>query len=686
MESSLIKWINSFENLTKKCSKLDDLVDGIILNDICCQIAPSYFKSNSLRSSEDVEDNWVLKSENIKNLLNGIDQFFKDLGISCGVDSIQIDEITTNNSSEEITKLIELILGILLECEHNNEYITNIMELDEESQNDLMVVLERIKSMHQHQLVGHSRSMSFSEPPQLNSSNNSNNNNSNSNNNNRELIQQIEQLKKEKETIQLEFDEVKLELNLTMEQRNKLSDEKTKIQEVCNDLQGSFEQLQKQFDEAKQQSSMNVMTDEKIKEDINSLHVQIEAKEKQLQEQKKRLDEVPKLINENRSLRDEIDILKEKSVAFDLLEKKMKIYEKKLDEVNDLKKKIKDLEEQNQNYLQQTLDLEEELTKSTSIKSQAETNKQALSSLKIENTKLELSLKSLQEERDKLNNQVSAFDLERDSMQSQITSLRSNLTSIQQENESKLLEMQSSMSLGGGLGDVVTDQQTNERIVRLERENKRLKESVQKIPELENQLEEFNGIRDDLLAKIKHLEENPTTSAASGNSDEVDKLKLQLQEHQQKLQESNLAMDELKKELVELDQKHKESTQSAVVQPKTESQEVSTLKSENEKLQGYLRAAKDMIKKLREKLKDNQSNELQISEKDEYILKLQNQIKTKTEYSEELYKQLKESKEEANRELNLMLSAVLRVGMEMEQVKNQNSKEPRSFLNKKRDP
>lgn len=41
-------------------------------------------------------------------------------------------------------KLIELILGAAIECENKNEYIQNIMLLDQESQRILMVFIERV--------------------------------------------------------------------------------------------------------------------------------------------------------------------------------------------------------------------------------------------------------------------------------------------------------------------------------------------------------------------------------------------------------------------------------------------------------------------------------------------------------------------------------------------------------------
>ncbi|EGC38381.1 hypothetical protein DICPUDRAFT_71786, partial [Dictyostelium purpureum] len=104
-----------------------------------------------------------------------------------------------------------------------------------------------------------------------------------------------------------------------------------------------------------------------------------------------------------------------------------------------------------------------------------------------------------------------------------------------------------------------------------------------------------------------------------------------------------------------------------------------------ENLEDRLRASRNIIKDLREKLKAIRELEKVLQQKDEQISKYEVTLKNKTEMNEDLKKQLREGREESHREINLMLSAFLKIGLEMEQVKQQNkNNEPRSFLNKKR--
>lgn len=68
------------------------------------------------------------------------------------------------------------------------------------------------------------------------------------------------------------------------------------------------------------------------------------------------MEELAKQAAEARSLRDELDILREKSLAFSGMEEKLKKAQQKSEQVTDMRKQIKVLEEQNDLYLRQALD------------------------------------------------------------------------------------------------------------------------------------------------------------------------------------------------------------------------------------------------------------------------------------------------------------------------------------------
>ena len=52
--------------------------------------------------------------------------------------------IASENDTEEIEKLVQLVLGCVVQCENNQEYIQRITSLSESSQSELMVRIQKV--------------------------------------------------------------------------------------------------------------------------------------------------------------------------------------------------------------------------------------------------------------------------------------------------------------------------------------------------------------------------------------------------------------------------------------------------------------------------------------------------------------------------------------------------------------
>lgn len=50
--------------------------------------------------------------------------------------------IINDNDSDEILKLLEIVLGLAVECDKNRECVENIMKLDPSSQKDMMMMIQ----------------------------------------------------------------------------------------------------------------------------------------------------------------------------------------------------------------------------------------------------------------------------------------------------------------------------------------------------------------------------------------------------------------------------------------------------------------------------------------------------------------------------------------------------------------
>ena len=95
----------------------------------------------------------------------------------------------------------------------------------------------------------------------------------------------------------------------------------------------------------------------------DELSVKIEDLEKNLEESNAKEVELQKAADQARSLKDEVDILRETSDKVAKYEATIESYKKKLEEVGDVKRQLKLLEDKNTTLVQTNMDLEEDVKK-----------------------------------------------------------------------------------------------------------------------------------------------------------------------------------------------------------------------------------------------------------------------------------------------------------------------------------
>ncbi len=118
--------------------------------------------------------------------------------------------------------------------------------------------------------------------------------------------------------------------------------------------------------------------------------------------------ELKKVAQENQSLKDEIDILKHTSDRVEKLESTIDNYKIKLEEMADLKRQMKNQEENNAKHVERILFMEEEVRKQVTLKSQIDMYKKQIQELHERITsdetrmrQLEYELKGAEEEKHK---------------------------------------------------------------------------------------------------------------------------------------------------------------------------------------------------------------------------------------------------------------------------------------------
>eukprot|EP00794_Sanderia_malayensis_P008092 gene8092-8959_t len=117
---NLIKWLGTFSDIETPHSTVKDLTDGVALGEALTQIAPEWFDPDWMsKLKRDITDNYRLKISNLRKVLKGVLDYYsevlnQDLG---GFNLPDVTEIAERNNEEELSKMIQLVLGCAVNCE-----------------------------------------------------------------------------------------------------------------------------------------------------------------------------------------------------------------------------------------------------------------------------------------------------------------------------------------------------------------------------------------------------------------------------------------------------------------------------------------------------------------------------------------------------------------------------------------
>lgn len=261
-----------------------------------------------------------------------------------------------------------------------------------------------------------------------------------------------------------------IQINILQEDKAALVEEKKKlIDEMQCNIDSGAGYMRRQMDQLKEELF-------KMETSRDDYKAKILQQEKELADLKMKLDELHKSATEARHLKDEVDILRETADKVEKYEATLHSYKKKLEETGDLKRELKLLETKNLTYIQQNMELEEELKKTGFWKNQFEVYKNQVGDLQEkldEETKradkLQYEVKSVQDKLTAVNREKERLIMERDSLR-------------EANEELKCLQLQTSGSEISALDEnsgaedlVVSNTELRQRLVRLKHENNMLK-------------------------------------------------------------------------------------------------------------------------------------------------------------------------------------------------------------------
>lgn len=434
---SLLKWLETFPG--REGTKISQLTDGVLMANVLHQIAPEYFSEYWLtRIKNDVGDNWRLKVSNLRKVQQGVVDYYQEQ-LNQNIRHFplpDLNKIGEHGDAVEMGRMLQLLLGCAVNCENKQQYIEAIMNMEERVQK---VIMEAIQELMLREgspgpvgLEGDGREglglvgggpASFH--PHL-----------------KTILEQLEAATLGKEEAIRTCHELEQQISVLKEDKNTLSSENERLVgrleawEAGADLGAGSSSTLRYKDLRKQ---IEGLQDELFKAETSrdEYRSRAEVLELKNQEVQTKNEELQQLADQARTLKDEVDVLREMSERAVVYEGTMETYKKKLEELSDLKRQVRILEEKNSDYMQQNMELEEEVKKSGTWRPQLDMYKKQVGELHqrvaeeakktdrqiFENKKLAEKMEALVQERDRLAK-------ERDGLKETIEELKCHISTI----------------------------------------------------------------------------------------------------------------------------------------------------------------------------------------------------------------------------------------------------------------
>ncbi|XP_056271488.1 protein Hook homolog 1 [Pseudoliparis swirei] len=648
LSESLVIWLQTF-NTPAPCSTVEELTTGTAISQALHQIDPAWFSDGWLdRIKTDVDGNWRLKMNNLKKILQMVLDYYTEV-LAQEMSDFSLPDLAVvaeHSDPVQLGRLLQLVLGCAVRCERKQEYIQIIMTLEESVQHVVMTAIQELMSKEVATPFGE---LSGDLEQQL-----------------RKALEELTQLLAEKEALAQRCQELDIQVAVLQEERNSLLAENDVLTDRALQLDAFDDpstpsgkkhgQLQLQL-EAVEEENFRL---EAAKDDYR---IHCEELEKQLIEVQHRNDELTGLAEESRALKDELDVLRSCSDRAVALEASVDTYKRKLENLGDLKRQMKLLEENNMTYMHNTVSLEEELRKANAARAQLETYKRQVQELHRKLTEesrradnLAYEMKKLEEKHETVVKEKERTSIERDSLRETNEELR--CTQAQQHQLSHTGILPSSSPSHENLAAELIPIEYREQFIRLQHENKMLRLQQEecereKIAALQGELEDAHKTRSEL-----DTENRLSRERISELQQQVEDLQRALQSQAAKPDDSNLkrkldahmvqlneAQDEIMKKKELLEDLQPDDTQTSLKLDELNAalkKKDDDMRAMEERYKMYLEKARNVIRALDPKLNpataEIQGLRSQLADRDKQILNLERQCEQAKlrEYEEKL--------------------------------------------------
>ncbi|XP_048869730.1 protein Hook homolog 2-like isoform X2 [Brienomyrus brachyistius] len=563
----------------------------------------------------------------------------------------------------ELAKLVQLVLGCAVSCEKKQEHIQQIVTLEESVQHVLMASIQELLTK---ETVESGTPETYGDFDYQS----------------RKYYFLSEEME-EKEDLSKRCRDLEHQLSVAAEEKTVLSAEIRSLKEQLSHrdtLDASSTITGKKL--LLLQSQMEQLQEENFRLDSakDDLRTRAELLEREASDLQQRNEQLTSLAQEAQALKDEMDILRHTSERVSGLEALVDTYKRKLEDLGDLRRQVRLLEERNTVYMQRTCELEEEQRRSCAVRSQLDGYKSQVHELHAKHTSEAVKAEKWQFEYNNLYDKYEALQKEKERLISERDTLRETNEELRCAQVQQTFLSQSgglcddSASTVGNLASEIMPTEFKETVVRLQSENRMLcaqEESYRlQLAEVQSQLEESQR-RHNTLETQNRLDRQQIAELRS----QVEELQRALQEQGSKAEDSSLLKKKLEEHLEKLHEAHSDLQKKKEViddlepgmdnnmaKKISELQEILRKKDEDMKqmeqhYQQYVEKAQTVIKTVDPKKKSS-SPEVQ---------NLRNQLNEKEKKLHYLEQDFEKSKSRHDQEEKLIISAWYNMGMALHQ-------------------
>ena len=491
------------------------------------------------------------------------------LGLPMNVTIPDALSIGRENNKKEIGRLLQLILGAAVNCDHKEDFIAKIMSLDTETQLTVKQAIEEL--FLPLESVGRTRSGTTDSITCWDSltavqaeATASNSVVAGLRQEIKRLNDQLSSVTESKEKIAQEMFDIKRELSSIKEENLQLTMENDKLTNSIKRLESNSNQKKSESNAVTSESSdaslkeifvnklqtrIDFLTDdlfkmENLKEETR---IKNELLEKELMDLRFKNEDLTRKAKEARNMKDELDILKQQAEKADSQQQTIEVLKKRLEEAADFRRKVKFSGDDNVvNESKLKIQLEEEMRKNSHLKTQIDNLKKQVSEMHTTLAQVNHSKESTEFEVRMLKEKYDYLLDEKENLVKEMSEMRRVIREKRPSLETHLT-MSALTSGVNNLNHELNNIGNESRLKELERENQRLRDKLSSQAQVSEELGLNGGL--------------PTSLESSNKV--IESLRLEVYDYQQKVIQLEGILRKKEEDIAEMETRYRKSVNKA---------------------------------------------------------------------------------------------------------------------------